>query len=273
MKKIAIQGIEGAFHDEAARAYFKTDLEIIPSLTFEDVVQSVLSGDADQALMAIENTISGTILQNFRILASHPIQIVGEIKMRIVQCLGALRGTQVTDLKEVRSHYMALNQCDEYLSTKDLKQIAIEDTALGAKQIAQKKLSGVGAIGSKTAMEIYNLDVLAESIETNKNNFTRFYVLQKASTTAAIGNKFTAQVILDHRSGSLAKLLTDIEHFDINLTKIESTPIIGKPWQYSFFLEGEKAAKLDKALITACLQKHAHHHHIIGIYTKHDESI
>lgn len=243
MKKVSIQGIRGAFHEEAANLYFKKDVEIIPNLTFSDLVCSVQDETADYGVIAIENTISGTINQNLEIIRQHNVQIIGEQKLRIVQNLGVLPGTKMKDLTEVRSHYMAINQCRKYFSNHpNIKLIDEEDTALSAKNIADKHLEKVGAIGSLDAMKFYGLEVLEKSIESNKLNFTRFFVIKKRdSNPPSIGDKLTVQLTLDHKVGSLARLLSKFQLCNASLTKIESAPIIGNPWNYQFYIEAEIA--------------------------------
>lgn len=272
MKKVSIQGIIGAFHQEAAINYFNEELEIIPNLTFLELVKSVEDGSADYGIIAIENTISGTINQNLRLISEHQVQICGEQKMRIVQNLGVLKGTRVEDLKEVRSHYMAINQCRNYFSSHPaIRLVEEEDTALSAKNVADLQLKDVGAIGSIEAMNHYGLEVLEESIESNKLNFTRFFIIKKLDKNAIqSGNKVTLQLTLNHEVGSLANLLSGFQSLRASLTKIESAPIIGQPWNYQFFLEAELQSDTNYGALLELLHAQTVEFDILGRYESHN---
>lgn len=242
MKKVAIQGIKGAFHQEAAIKYFGNDILIDSNPDFKSLVHSVESGNAHYGVIAIENTISGTINQNLKLIADKDVTICGEQKIRIIQNLGALKGTKLNDLKEVRSHYMAINQCrDFFVKYPGIKLTDASDTALGAKSIADNNLHNVGAIASKHAIDQYGLQILEESIESDKLNYTRFYIIKKSDNKIVNekGNKITIQLVLSHDVGSLANLLNGFQALNISLTKIESSTIVGSPWKYQFFIEVE----------------------------------
>lgn len=237
--RVSIQGVKGAFHEEAAQLYFDTEVTILPNLTFEALVDSVQNEGAEYGIMAIENTISGTIHNNLNIIRNSKLQIVGEVYLRIEQNLAVLPGTSLNDLQQVQSHYMAINQCRNYFRNHpQIKLIDAEDTALSMQVIAEKKLPNVGAIGSKIAAKYYGLQMLAESIETNKKNYTRFLILEKSNTTKkAEFNKASIALLLPDIKGGLAKILNIIDSYDINLSKIESVPVIGEPWHYLFYLD------------------------------------
>ncbi len=269
MKKIAIQGIKGAFHEEAANLYFKKKLEIVPNLTFRKLVLSVENGSADMGIIAIENTISGTIHQNLKLVREHDVCISGEQKIRIIQNLGVYPGTKVEDLTEVRSHYMAINQCRNYfINHPHIQLIDEEDTALSAKNVMEQKLSSTGAIGSIAAMKHYGLDVLEKSIESNKLNYTRFLIIQKGKLALPeIGKKLTLQLILNHEVGALAKFLKAIQLVGASLTKIESLPIPGDPWNYEFYIDLEMTTDRSYSGIIHILHSHALHFEVLGRYT------
>lgn len=241
-KKVAIQGIRGAFHEAAAQQWFSdVAIEIVPMLLFEDMIKALVEGTVDQVVMAIENTISGTIHENFRLLSEYPVEICGETSLRIEQNLGVLPGTKLEDLVEVRSHYMAINQCRKYFEQyPHIKLVEDIDTALSAKMVADRKLSKVGAIGSSNAMTFYGLEIIGKSIETNKQNYTRFFILQKATQQIPKDyNKVSLNLILPHQSGSLYNLLAFFYTEKINLSKLESMPIVGQPYRYQFVLDLE----------------------------------
>lgn len=244
MKRVAIQGGPGAYHEIAAREYFKgEELEIVPCNTFTDLFTESEKDSELICVMAIENTIAGSLLQNHDLLKIHNLQIAGEHKLRIAHSLAALPGTSLESLTEVMSHPMALMQCEEFLSTlKNVRVIKHEDTALAAKDVQENKLSNVAAICSEAAAELYELEILAHGIETNKRNFTRFLILAKDKMLTEIQkdnniNKSSLVFILPHEGGSLSKVLSVLSFYDINLTRIQSLPIIGKEWQYQFYID------------------------------------
>jgi len=238
--KVAIQGIKGAFHEEAANRYFNTNqLDIEANLSFSSLVQSVESGSSDRGIIAIENTISGTIHQNLGLVKESNTEICGEVFIRIRQNLVALQGTEIAQIHEVQSHYMALNQCRNFLSQyPHLKISEAEDTALIMRNIAQTRQKGIAAIGSSLAATYYGLEIIAPDIETNKKNYTRFWIIRKKSDkmTQPV-NKASICFVLHNQPGSLAKILSLIALFQIDLTKIESQPIVGQPWNYMFYVD------------------------------------
>jgi prephenate dehydratase len=243
MKKIAIQGILGSYHDVAARNYFEgEDIEIIGCHTFKDVVRQIRDNPSVTGLMAIENTIAGSLLQNHELIRQSECSIIGEYKLRISHSLAALPGTSLADVKEVNSHPIALMQCAEYLATlPGVKIVETEDTAMSAKWIADNRRQGLAAICGSQAAKIYGLDVLAEGIETNNRNFTRFLVIaDKWNAEDRMKNvrkdKSSVVFALPHVSGSLSKVLTILSFYDMNLTKIQSLPIIGREWEYLFYV-------------------------------------
>lgn len=242
-KKVLIQGVEGCYHDAAARAYFAgEDIDVVPCDTFGDMFDMLRADASLLGIMAIENTIAGSLLQNHELLRLSGHKIVGEHKMRISHVLAALPGQSMDGLTEVNSHPMALMQCGQFLSAhRNLKVVEKEDTAGSAKMIAENRLYGHAAICGKYAAGLYGLDVLAEGIETNKRNFTRFLILadpllERELTSGKNIDKASLVFTLPHTQGSLAKILTIFSFYDINLSKIQSIPIIGREWEYRFFI-------------------------------------
>ncbi|MFM2269419.1 MAG: hypothetical protein RL757_2860 [Bacteroidota bacterium] len=254
--RVGIQGVEGAFHEIAARAYFdafdqaaRDKITVAPAETFRDLVQMVESGETDTAMMAIENTIAGSLLSNYNLLNNSDLYITGEIFLKIQQNLMALPNQTISDLREVHSHPIALQQCVDFFEKfPHIRLIEATDTALVAQQIREKNLKGIGAIGSSLAAECYNLPMLAESIETYKKNFTRFLVLKRKNDRpmleknaaywgGGISLKTSIVFTTSHVVGSLYKVLEILAKNQVNLTKIQSAPIMDKPWEYSFFVD------------------------------------
>lgn len=243
-KKVAIQGIAGCYHDIAARNYYEgEEIEIIPCNTFPDVISTIKKDPSIVGLMAIENTIAGSLLQNHELIRESGLRVTGEYKLRISHSLVALPGTSIHDITEVNSHPIALMQCTEFLNTlPNAKVVEKEDTALSAKWIADNKLEGHAAICGKLAAEIYGMEVLAEGIETNKRNFTRFLSIADRWVADEImrdvdKNKSSLVFAVPHTSGSLSKVLAVLSFYDMNLTKIQSLPIIGREWEYLFYVD------------------------------------
>jgi len=256
VKRIVIQGYPGAFHDVAARLYHQdSEVEIIPADWFDNVVDKVEDpGQADVGMMAIENTLGGGMLENYKLINNSSLHITGEIYLRIVQNLMALPGQKISDLKEVHSHYMAIRQCKPFFKKyPHIKLVETLDTALSAKNIRDNNLKGVGAIASNLAAEKYGLEMLAEGIETNKKNFTRFLVLQHqyfSGNDLTQVDKATISFTTAHAPGSLNKVLSVLAAYNISLSKIQSVPIVGRNWEYMFFADiiAENAMSLDQAL-------------------------
>jgi prephenate dehydratase len=244
MKKVAIQGIVGSYHDIAAHQYFDNEnIEIIDCNTFKDVIKKIHDDPSVIGLIAIENTIAGSLLQNHELIRQSGCCIIGEYKLHISHTLAALPGTAIKDVTDVNSHPIALMQCSDYLETlKNVKIVEREDTALSAKWIAENKMKGQAAICSKSAVEVYGLEVLAEGIETNKRNFTRFLVITDTWYSDVLlqgvtKNKSSIVFSLPHTSGSLSKALAILSFYDMNLSKIQSLPIIGREWEYMFYVD------------------------------------
>ena len=243
MKKVAIQGVKGCFHEQATRQFYADHEQIVPEivecLTFDGLYKSMDGGHADAAVMAIENTVSGGLLPNFELLRKYDRKIKGEVFLRIKQNLMAMPGQKIEDLREVRTHYMAINQTREFFKDYPwIRLVEAEDTAKAAADVAAEGIIGVGAVASSLAAELYGLEILAESIETYKQNYTRFLILDDAlQVDKSKVNKASMCFTLPHTPGSLAHILTILSFYDMNLTRIQSLPIPGQEWQYFFYVD------------------------------------
>lgn len=253
MKKVAIQGVAGSFHEDAAQRYFaEEEIDIIECRTFRKVCQLIDNDEADIAVMAIENAIAGSLLENYGLMRDFHLKIIGEIYLHIQMNLMALPGVQREDIIEIHSHPIALKQCAEYIDAT-FGQISLDDnfdTAGAAKNIAKNKLTNVASIGNERTAELYGLNILEKSIETNKRNYTRFFILAKQAIPTDDANKASIAFEVGHFHGSLTRVLNIFAENEINLTKIQSVPIIGKPDEYSFHvdIEWEKIEKYEKAI-------------------------
>ncbi len=241
-QKIAIQGHEGSFHQTAAQRFFGKKVEVIPCASFRDLIKIAQDKQqCDGAVMAIENSIAGSILPNYNLLQNSELEVVGEVYLSIKQNLLVNPGVELADIKEVHSHQMALLQCMEYLEKYNWKLIETEDTALSARLIHQHKNKHAAAIASKLAAELYDLKIIAPGIQTMKDNYTRFLVLQRSHTSTVVGNANKASISFqtDHSRGSLARVLTIIASAGINLSKLQSFPIPGSKFKYFFHADME----------------------------------
>ena len=238
--KIAIQGIKGSNHHQVVNEYYDQGFELVECLSFDTLVDKLIQGDADQAVMAIENSIAGSIIPNYNLVYHNNIHIIGEHYLNIHHNLMVLKGKTIGDIAEVRSHPMALLQCKEFLKGHThVKLVEDVDTAETARQIQQKRLGNVAAIAPKVAADLYGLDIIAPEIQTIKNNATRFIILKKQNNLLppeAI-NKASLRFITDHKRGSLATVLNVMSDCNMNLTKIQSLPVIETPWKYAFFVD------------------------------------
>ncbi len=239
---VSIQGYEGSFHQVAAQQFFGKQVQVIPCATFREVIKIALDRKLSHGgMMAIENSIAGSILPNYNLLQKSNLKVVGEIYLQIKQNLLVNPGVRLEDIREVHSHPMAIQQCLEWLDKYDWKLIETEDTALSAKLLHQHHHKHAAAIASKLAAELYHLHMIAPNIHTMKNNYTRFLVLQREDMAMAIDGSDKASVNFhtDHSRGSLARVLTRIAEGGINLSKLQSFPIPGSDWQYSFHADME----------------------------------
>jgi len=242
-KRVSIQGYEGSFHQVAAQQFFGKDVEVITCATFREVIRVASNKkESDGGVMAIENSIAGSILPNYNLLQKSPLRVVGEIYLQIEQHLLVNPGVTLEDIREVHSHPMALLQCIDYLEKHPAwKLVETEDTALSAKQLHQHHSRHNAAIASGLAAELFGLTILAPSIQTMKNNYTRFLILQREENAMIVSNPNKASVNFhtDHSRGSLARVLTQIANGGINLSKLQSFPIPGSEWEYSFHADME----------------------------------
>ena len=239
-KKVAIQGIEGSFHHIVSQTYFEEPVVVQPYLSFSEVVESLLSKTSDVAVMALENSIAGSIIPNYAYINDQDLLITGECFLEIQHNLMALNGQSIQEIKEVFSHPMALLQCKEFFKQHPhIKLIEDTDTAEVAKRISEGQLQGVAAIASAQAAQLFGLEILANSIQTIKHNETRFVIVERnqiEQNTATI-NKASVKFLLDHKRGSLAAMLNVMSDCNLNLTKIQSLPKIDTPWKYAFFVD------------------------------------
>ena len=237
---VAIQGVKGSFHHAVANSYYGKNLSLMECETFDATVNALMDNSADQAVMAIENSIAGSIIPNYALIDQNDLQIVGEYSLSIHHNLMALPRQTFTDLKEVHSHPMALLQCKGFFKDyPHIRLVEAEDTADEARRISEHKISGIAAIASKEAASLYALEVLAPSIQTIKNNVTRFVIIQKKGGLVSQKNinKAAIKFTLDHQRGSLAAVLNVMSDCQLNLTKIQSLPVIETPGKYAFFVD------------------------------------
>ncbi len=240
-KKIAIQGIEGSFHHIVANQYFGNEIKLQECLSFVEIPELVNTELVDGAVMAIENSLAGSILPNYALIDEFDLSIQGEVHLPIHHHLMGLKGQSLADIKEVWSHPMAILQCRKFFRNHPhIKLVEETDTAESAKQIHEKQLKGIAAIASKKAAEIYGLHIIENKIQTRKQNYTRFFILKKRNGNLKrplIINKASLKFITNHQTGSLGEALNIFTTFNMNLSKIQSLPIIDKPWKYAFFAD------------------------------------
>jgi prephenate dehydratase len=270
-KKVTIQGYEGSFHQVAARQFYGKDVEVIPCATFREVVQ--IGEDVKQSdggVMAIENSIAGSILPNYNLLQKSKLQVIGEVYLSISQNLLVYPGVKLEEIKEVHSHPMAILQCLDYLENKDWKLVETEDTALSAKLVHQHKSKHTAAIASKFAAQLFDLDVIGPDIHTLKNNITRFLIMVSAKQKIEIAdaNKASIYFQTDHSKGILSKVLAKIAQGGANLSKLQSMPIPGSTFKYGFYadIEFEQKKQLDKLLVE--LKSMTNQFKLFGLYKK-----
>ena len=267
--KIAIQGILGSFHHQVAQEYFDQIIDIEECLSFEELVDNLMSGKSDQAVMAIENSIAGPIIPNYALIDKNNLHIIGEHYLDIHQNLMALKGQKIEDILEVHSHPMALLQCMEFLKKyPNIKLVEDKDTAETARRIHQKQLKGIAAIASKAASEMYDLEILFPEIQTINNNMTRFVIIKKENSFVPEEeiNRASIKFELDHKRGSLAAVLNVMSDCKLNLTKIQSLPKIETPWKYSFFVDVTFEKYEDYAKAKSLLEIMAEYFKVLGEY-------
>jgi prephenate dehydratase len=270
-KKVTIQGYEGSFHQVAARQFFGKTVEVITCDTFRDVIK--IGSDpkqSDGAVMAIENSIAGSILPNYNLLQKSNLQVIGEVYLSISQNLLVNPGVQLKDIKEVHSHPMAILQCLDFLEQHDYKLVESEDTALSAKMVHQHKSKHIAAIASKFAAQLYNLEVIAPDIHTLKNNITRFLIMVPKNKSIVIegANKASIYFQTDHSKGILSKILAKIASRGVNLSKLQSMPIPGSTFKYGFYadLEFDTLKQIEKVI--GELKEVTNSFKVFGLYKK-----
>ncbi len=241
MKKIAIQGIRGSFHEDAVNSYFEEDLEIVECKSFARVCEVIDNDSVDYAAMAIENSIAGSLLNNYQLIRDYHLKIIGEIYIHIQMNLMSWVGVVKDDITDIYSHPIALKQCVEYLEKyyPNVELHEMSDTAASAKFISEEKPGKAAAIGNLRSSQLYGLNILESGIETNKKNYTRFLMLSKHGIPSETANKASICFEVGHFYGSLARVLNTFAEYRINLTKIQSVPIIGKPNEYTFHVDIE----------------------------------
>ncbi len=251
--RVAIQGIRGSNHHQVADDYFESEVELVECMSFHALVDALLAGTADQGVMAIENSIAGSIIPNYALVCKHHLHIIGEHYLNIHHHMMALPGQELSDIREVRSHPMALLQCREFLKTQpQITMVEDADTAETAQRIHQQQLKGIAAIAPQMAAALYGLEIVARDIQTIPNNATRFIVVKTTNKELPREqiDKASLRFITDHKRGSLATVLNVMSDCNLNLTKIQSLPVIETPWKYSFFVDVtfEKYTDFAKAL-------------------------
>lgn len=271
-QKIAIQGVAGAFHDIAVQRYFDTSMEIVPADSFKSLVAKVQSDrEADIGMMAIENSIYGSIITNYDLIRNSQLKISGEIFLRIQQNLMVLQGQTIDQITEVYSHPVAIAQCEGFFQHfPHIQLIETDDTAASAKMIKQQNWKHAGAIASTLAAELYEMEIIHQSIETNKQNYTRFLVVEPSKNLSShvFYDKISLCFTLSHRVGSLHKILAGLAACNANLTKIQSVPIIGRPWEYRFFIDYLLENTSDFEATIEVVQSLSNEYQLLGKYKK-----
>lgn len=269
--KVSIQGYEGSFHQMAAGSFFGKDVEVIPCATFREVVKVAGNKrESDGGVMAIENSIAGSILGNYALLQKSDLQITGEVYLQINQNLLVNPDVTLDDIKEVHSHPMALQQCLHFLDKYNWKLVETEDTALSAKLVHRHRSKHIAAIAGKLAAELFDLKVLKPNIQDEKNNYTRFLIVQRAGELGVIenANKASINFQVSHTKGALAKVLTVIADEGINLSKLQSFPIPGTQWKYSFHADLEFESITQFENVSKKIQPLTDNIRVFGIYKK-----
>jgi len=267
--KIAIQGIATSFHEVAALTYFEGDIKTVECLSFHALCESLKSGESDFAVMAIENSIAGSILPNYFLLQEYHFSIIGEVYLPIHMHLLALPGVKMTDLRSIESHPMAIRQCTDFLNRLqgvDIRES--EDTAYSAKKVADRKLKDTAAIANEYAAKKFGLQILEKRIETHKKNFTRFLILSRRAAESPQANKASLCFEVANEVGSLADALTTFKDTRINLSKIQSIPIIGKPSEYSIHVDVEWTRRKNYDDAMKAVMRQVRNLNILGEYKK-----
>lgn len=275
MKKVAIQGYAGSFHHIAAQQYEGSAVEILPCDTFRAVARAVERGEVDYGVMAIENSIAGSILPNYNILQRCNVRVTGEIYLQIRQNLMVNRGVKLEDIREVESHQMALLQCADYLDAHNWRLVESADTALSAAELQRSGSRTTAAVAGALAAELFDLDIIAADIHTNRNNYTRFLILERCDreqfepTAESIeGNKASLYMKIPDTSGSLYSALGALEGLDINMSKLQSYPIADQPFNYMFHVDMEFGNIVALRTALERMRTKGVEVHVYGVYNK-----
>ncbi len=269
---VAIQGVRGSFHHLVANEFFGNDIDLIECMSFSEMPKLLRNSTVDAAIMAIENTNTGSILSNYLLIDKYDLNIQGEVYLPMQHNLMALDGQELSDIEEVWSHPIAIKNCEGFFrKNPHIKVIEEKDTAFVAKQINDLKIKGIAAIASKTAANIYGLKILQESIQGAQLNITRFFILTKNrdfSIDVNLHNKASLKFVTNHKLGSLAEILNICVRHNLNLSRIQSMPIVNEPWNYAFYIDHDFNNYLEycKALLT--IEKKVDTLKILGEYTK-----
>lgn len=269
IKSVSIQGVKGSFHHIVAVAFFGSEIEVAECLSFDETVGKILNKECDAAIMAIENSIAGSILPNYALIDQNHLHIIGEHYLDIQHHLMALKGQAIEDIQEVVSHPMALLQCKQFFKNyPHIRLVEDKDTAEVARRINEKSIKGVAAIASKMAAEMYDLEILAESIQTISHNETRFMIVKTANSVLPEDeiNKASLKFSLEHKRGSLASILNVMSDCRLNITKIQSMPKIETPWKYAFFVDVTFERYKDYAKARSIMQIMAEDFKVLGEY-------
>ncbi|WP_136466206.1 prephenate dehydratase [Flagellimonas onchidii] len=238
--KVAIQGVKGSNHHQVANDFFGNDIDLVECLSFDTMIDHLCNGTVDKGIMAIENSIAGSIIPNYNLVYHNNIHIIGEHYLSIHHNLMVLPGSDMEAIEEVHSHPMALLQCKKFFRQyPNIKLVESVDTAETARRIREEELTNIAAIAPKKAAELYDLEIIASEIQTIKNNATRFIILKRQNKVLPKEeiNKASLRFITDHKRGSLATVLNVMSDCNMNLTKIQSLPVIETPWKYAFFVD------------------------------------
>jgi len=268
MKTVGIQGIKGSYHDQVAKDYFGKSLIVNEFLSFDDLALSVNKGESEFGVMAIENSIAGSIIPNYALIDSHDLHIVGEYFININHQLMVLRGLRIEDIKYVSSHPMALLQCKRFFKKyPHITLVEEKDTAEVAKRISENNVKDTAAVASVQAAKIYDLDIISKNIQTIKKNQTRFVIVSKNKIkNGGLLNKASLKFSLSHETGSLALVLNILKKYNLNLTKIQSLPIIEIPWKYSFFVDTTFISLDDFNNAVNIIKNEAESLKVLGVY-------
>lgn len=269
VKRVAIQGIEASFHDVAARKYFNEPIESVPCNSFRLSCEKMVNGEADYCVMAIENSIAGSILTNYNIIHDFKLRIIGELYMQIELHLMGLNGIRMEEVEQIHSHTMAIRQCEDFLlQYPKVKVLALNDTAECARNVSQQQLHRVGVIAGEACAEYYHLSIIARNIETHKKNYTRFIVLSDKNVKVSDANKASISFQLDNSTRSLQRVVDVFGDNGISMTKIQSVPVLGKPSEYIFLMDVEwkEYSKYEEAVTK--VMKETFNFSLLGEYQK-----